>query len=47
VTVGLFLGNQELVQAHVDGAPITLKELVDWGMEVFFFESLLSKIDLI
>lgn len=39
VTEGLFLNNQELVQDHVDGAPIVLKELMDWGMEVFFFES--------
>jgi len=39
VTEGLFLNNQEIVEAHVEGAPIVLKELMDWGMKIFFFQS--------
>ena len=39
VTEGLYLNNQELVEAYVEGAPIILKELIDWGMKVFYYES--------
>jgi len=39
VTEGLFLNNQEIVQAHVEVAPIVLKEMIDWGMKIFRFQS--------
>jgi succinate dehydrogenase/fumarate reductase flavoprotein subunit len=39
VTEGLYLNDQELVEAYVEGAPIILKELMDWGMKIFYYES--------
>lgn len=39
VTEGLFLGNQEIVQAYVEGAPIILKDMMEWGMKIFYYQS--------
>lgn len=39
VREGFCLSNQELVEAYVEGAPIILKELIDWGMKIYAFES--------
>lgn len=39
VTEGLFLNNQELVETYVEGAPIALKDMLDWGMKIFGVES--------
>lgn len=38
VTEGLFLNNQKIVEAYVEGSPIITKELIDWGMKVYGFE---------
>lgn len=35
---GFFLNNQKLVESFVDDAPARVKELIDWGMEVFGME---------
>jgi len=44
VTDGLYINNQEIVQAYVDGCPIITKEMIDWGMKVFAYESVHSEI---
>jgi succinate dehydrogenase/fumarate reductase flavoprotein subunit len=38
VTDGLFINNQEVVQEYVEGCPIIVKEMIDWGMKVYGFE---------
>jgi succinate dehydrogenase/fumarate reductase flavoprotein subunit len=35
VAEGKWINNQKLVEAHVEEAPARVKELVDWGMEVY------------
>ena len=44
VTEGLFLNNQKIVEAYVEGSPIVTKELLDWGMKVYAYEEAHSQI---
>lgn len=38
VTQGFYLNNQKLVDQYVRSAPARLKELLDWGIKIFFSE---------
>jgi succinate dehydrogenase/fumarate reductase flavoprotein subunit len=44
VTEGLFLNNQKIAEAYVEGSPIITKELLDWGMKVYAFEEAHSQV---
>jgi succinate dehydrogenase/fumarate reductase flavoprotein subunit len=39
VVEGSYLNNQELVEVHVQEAPIILKEMMDWGLKIYMYES--------
>ncbi len=39
VRESLYLGNQKMVQKYVEYAPRAMKDLLDWGMRVFGYES--------
>ena len=38
ITQGFYLNNQKLVEQYLNSAPLRLKELIDWGIEVTFSE---------
>jgi len=39
VREGLFLGNQKMVEKYVEYAPKVMKDLMDWGMRIFKYDS--------
>jgi succinate dehydrogenase/fumarate reductase flavoprotein subunit len=43
VTDGLYINNQEIVQSYVDGCPIIVKDMIDWGMKVLAYERVHSE----
>ena len=39
VREGLYLGNQKMVEKYVEYAPKAMKDLMDWGMKIYSYES--------
>ncbi len=39
VREGLYLGNQKMLEKYVEYAPKAMKDLIDWGMKVYSYES--------
>lgn len=39
VREGLYLGNQKMVEKYVEYAPKVMKDLMDWGMRIFRYDS--------
>ena len=39
VREGLYLGNQKMLEKYVEYAPKAMKDLIDWGMKIYSYES--------
>ena len=39
VREGLYLGNQKMVEKYIEYAPKAMKDLMDWGMRIYSYES--------
>jgi succinate dehydrogenase/fumarate reductase flavoprotein subunit len=39
VREGLYLGNQKMIEKYVEYAPKVMKDLMDWGMRIYGYES--------
>ncbi|MFX0073329.1 MAG: FAD-binding protein, partial [Candidatus Hermodarchaeota archaeon] len=39
VREGLYLGNQKMVEKYVEYAPKAMKDIIDWGMKIYSYES--------
>ncbi|TFG13521.1 MAG: FAD-binding protein [Promethearchaeota archaeon] len=39
VREGLYLGNQKVLEKYVEYAPKAMKDLIDWGMKIYSYES--------